>query len=364
MSELEPDEVELRRAGRERALELLYEAEIKDRDVEDLLRDLPLPPAPLAEELVRGVAAHRQRIDETLARRVAPRWSVSRLANVDRAILRLATYELMEATTRSQAIIINEAVILARRFGSDDSPRFVNGVLSAVAAEVRPGASDAVPTEDGGAATASAPVSSVDALVVDLDGVIRHWDEAALPAADAELGLPAGAIAAAAFEPERLERAMRGDLEAAEWSWEVGAQVAKEHGVDPEAVARAFTEVGWRIDEAVMELVAEARRSVPVALLSNASSRLVDDLRRSGILDRFDAVVGSADVGVCKPEPAAFRAVAERLGVGPEDCLFVDDTSENLAGAEAVGMQTVHFTGVDELEQQLTEAGLLTSPRA
>jgi N utilization substance protein B len=135
--DLEPTEAESRRAARERALELLYEAEAKGATVAEVLAGLPLTPDALARELAQGVEAHRDRIDEALARLVAPRWSLARLATVDRAVLRIGAYELFEVPDRSQALIINEAVVLARRFGSDDSPRFVNGVLSSVAAEAR-----------------------------------------------------------------------------------------------------------------------------------------------------------------------------------------------------------------------------------
>jgi putative hydrolase of the HAD superfamily len=351
MSDLEPTETELRRAARERALELLYEAEIKGLDVQDVLDGLPLPPAPLALELVHGVQAHAEQIDELLTRRVAPRWSLARLAAVDRAILRLGTYELLGANDRSQAVILNEAVVLARRFGTDDSPRFVNGVLSAIATEARPQA-PAKPED-------TTPTRQADALIVDLDGVIRHWDNDALTTADRQLGLPRGTIAKVAFDPERLGRAMRGEMNAGQWAAEIGAAVAEAHGVYREAVTVAFSQVGWRIDERVMELVDQVREQVPVALLSNASSRLSDDLRRSGILDRFDAVVGSADIGVCKPEREAFLAATERLGVAPERCMFVDDVEDNVAGASAVGMQARRFRDVDELATDLIEAGLL-----
>jgi N utilization substance protein B len=135
---LEPSGVESRRAARERALELLYEAEIKGAAVGELLAEQPIAPAELATELVRGVEAHRDRIDELLERLVAPKWSLDRLAAVDRSILRLGSYELLAVPERSAALVINEAVVLARRFGTDDSPRFVNGVLSSVASEVRP----------------------------------------------------------------------------------------------------------------------------------------------------------------------------------------------------------------------------------
>jgi N utilization substance protein B len=136
--DLDLTEAEQRRSARERALELLYEAESKDVPVADVVAALPLAPDPLAVELVTGVDAHRARIDDVLGRLVAPSWSLPRLAAVDRAVLRIGAYELFEAHDRSQALVINEAVVLARRFGTDDSPRFVNGVLSALAAEARP----------------------------------------------------------------------------------------------------------------------------------------------------------------------------------------------------------------------------------
>jgi transcription antitermination protein NusB len=138
VSDLQPTEVESRRAARERALELLYEAEAKGATIGELLDEQPIVPAALAVELVRGVDEHRNRIDELVARLVAPKWSLDRLAAVDRSILRLGAYELLAVPERSQALVINEAVVLARRFGTDDSPRFVNGVLSSVASEVRP----------------------------------------------------------------------------------------------------------------------------------------------------------------------------------------------------------------------------------
>jgi N utilization substance protein B len=140
VSDLEPTEIESRRSERERALELLYEAESKGQTGAEVVAALPAAPRPLAVELVEGVDAHRQRIDEVIGRLVAPKWSLGRLAAVDRAVLRIGVYELLAAPDRSPALVINEAVLLARRFGSDDSSRFVNGVLAAAAAELRPNA--------------------------------------------------------------------------------------------------------------------------------------------------------------------------------------------------------------------------------
>ncbi|HEY8523444.1 MAG TPA: transcription antitermination factor NusB [Acidimicrobiales bacterium] len=374
MSDLEPTEVEERRSARERALELLYEAEIKGSGIDDVLAALPVAPAELAVELVRGVAAHSARIDEILARRVAPRWSLARLAAVDRAVLRLGTYELLDRPDRPQAVVINEAVILARRFGTDDSPRFVNGVLSAVAAEVQgdgeaearagePGAARADAGHDADAAPtdpdAETPEPEVEALIIDLDGVIRHWDQDYLAEAEEALGLPAGAIGKAAFDPVRFEPAMNGELTFDEWYTSLGEAVAAEHDVAAEAVSKAFADARWDIDAEVLALVDQVRERVPVALLSNASTRLADDLDRAGITGHFDTVVGSADIGLTKPDAAAFTAAADRLGVPPERCLMVDDLADNVEGARAAGMRAVRFTGVDDLRAALVAAGLL-----
>ena len=351
MSDLEPTEVEERRSARERALELLYEAEIKGSTAEEVLAGLPVAPAELAVELVRGVDAHAARIDEILAERVAPRWTLARLAAVDRAVLRLGTYELLDRPDRTQAVIINEAVVLARRFGTDDSPRFVNGVLSAVAADVRGGSAPDAEEAD--------TQVEAEALVIDLDGVIRHWDEASLAEAEAALGLPAGAIGAAAFDPVRFQPALTGKISFEQWCSSLGEAVAAEHGVAADAVAKAFAETRWDVDAEVLALVDRVHERAPVALLSNASSSVAEDVQRAGLADHFDTVVGSADIGVCKPDAAAFTTAAARLGVPPERCLMVDDLVDNVEGARAAGMQAVQFTDATALADALTDAGLL-----
>lgn len=88
-----------------------------------------------ARELVAGVAARAAELDELVGQH-ARNWRVSRMAAVDRNVLRLAAYELRDTET-PVAVVIDEAVDLARRFGSETSPSFVNGILDAVAREVR-----------------------------------------------------------------------------------------------------------------------------------------------------------------------------------------------------------------------------------
>jgi len=124
--------MEGRREARERALELLYEAEIKDTSSVELISALPIAPDAYSVQLVEGVDEHRVEIDELL-RDHARGWSLERMPAVDRALLRLATYELLHQQEVPVGVVISEAVELASEFSTDDSGRFVNGVLSAIA---------------------------------------------------------------------------------------------------------------------------------------------------------------------------------------------------------------------------------------
>lgn len=125
-----------RHEARERALALLYEAEQRDMAPGDLLADLPVPPDPFAEELVRGVAGAQAELDELLTT-AATNWSLDRMAVLDRAILRIGAFELCHRPEVPVAVVIDEAVELAKAYSTDESPRFVNGVLARIADDTR-----------------------------------------------------------------------------------------------------------------------------------------------------------------------------------------------------------------------------------
>ena len=126
-----------RRAARERALGLLYEAELKDQTPAEVVAALPVAPDAYAAEVAVGVGEHIDEID-ALLRRFAKNWDLDRMPALDRAVLRMATFELGHRPDVPRKVILNEAVELAKTFSTDDSGRFVNGMLSAVADEVRP----------------------------------------------------------------------------------------------------------------------------------------------------------------------------------------------------------------------------------
>jgi N utilization substance protein B len=127
-----------RRAARERALGLCYELEVRELSVDDLLAQQPAPPDEYAVLLVRGVEAHHDDVDEML-RKFSEHWALERMPAVDRAVLRLGAFELGWEPEMPTAVVISEAVELAKLYSTKDSGRFVNGLLSRLASELRPG---------------------------------------------------------------------------------------------------------------------------------------------------------------------------------------------------------------------------------
>ncbi|MFH1663075.1 MAG: transcription antitermination factor NusB [Chloroflexota bacterium] len=126
-----------RRKARITVFQALYEIDFTGHNVDDVVNNL-LADKGLSEEnnafvrqQVSGVILNKQEIDENI-KRFAPAWPINQLPTVDRNILRFAIFELLMDNKVPISIAINEAVELAKKFGSDSSARFVNGVLSSV----------------------------------------------------------------------------------------------------------------------------------------------------------------------------------------------------------------------------------------
>ncbi|MGH3897321.1 MAG: transcription antitermination factor NusB [Pseudonocardiaceae bacterium] len=127
-----------RSKARKRAVDILFESDLRDLNPLALLAERvgapELPPvSDYTVSLVHGVVAHQEDIDRMLGEH-ARGWTVTRMPAVDRAVLRLGVFELLFSDEVDDAVAIDEAIELARSLSTDDSPRFVNGVLGALAA--------------------------------------------------------------------------------------------------------------------------------------------------------------------------------------------------------------------------------------
>jgi N utilization substance protein B len=120
-----------RHQSRERALSILYEAEMKGEPPSRVLESVPVAPDPFVRLLVTGAESRRQRSEELIAAK-AIGWPLDRMAVIDRLVLRLAVSELLDPEGPPPAVVIDEAVELAKTYSTDESGSFVNGILAAI----------------------------------------------------------------------------------------------------------------------------------------------------------------------------------------------------------------------------------------
>jgi glucose-1-phosphatase len=209
--------------------------------------------------------------------------------------------------------------------------------------------------DDGAAARPrrDANVRAVRAVVFDLDGVIRHFDPEHVAGIERAHGIDAGSIEAFAFSSPIIHDVTTGRIRRSEWIAAIG-----EHLGAP-AAAAAWDAQPFTADTELLTLVDELRTAgVVVAILTNGTDTVPEELARTGIDDRFDAVFNSATIGHAKPDVRAFRHVLDALGLDGPEVFFTDDSAPKLVGAEALGMPTHHFTGVARLRMALAAAGL------
>jgi putative hydrolase of the HAD superfamily len=200
----------------------------------------------------------------------------------------------------------------------------------------------------------SVSARSIEAIVFDFDGVLRTWDVRQTHAIESKYDLPKGTVGTLAFEPELADRVVTGVISDRAWREEIAQRATRLYGEKGRyAVVEWAVRLG-DIDHDVRRLIEGLKPTYRVALLSNATSRLDDDLRAHHIDNLFDVVFNTSSIGVAKPSPAVFQHVSETLALAPSQWLFIDDTEENVAAAEAYGVSAHHFRDLATLQAWIT----------
>jgi putative hydrolase of the HAD superfamily len=198
------------------------------------------------------------------------------------------------------------------------------------------------------------PEPELDAVVFDLDGVIRHWNDDELAEVEESFGLQAGEILAVAFAEDLGRAAITGRLTYREWMDTIRERVIGAHGAEVAPALDTWEANVGLVDPDMVFLLRRLRERLPVALLSNGTTRLRRDLHVLDLLDEFDVVFNTAEIGIAKPDEEVFRHVCSELAVDPRRAAFVDDLQVNVDGAASVGMHSHRHT-----DRRSTEAFLL-----
>ncbi len=177
-------------------------------------------------------------------------------------------------------------------------------------------------------------MSAIRVVLTDFDGVVRHWPSAVTASIEDRHGMKRGSLARTAFDPSILDDAITGQMTDSEWRSEVARRLGAE--TDPDtarsAVAAWSTSRGV-VDQAALQVLQAAQCVAALGLVTNATTRLDDDLARLGLTEAFDFVVNSSAVGCAKPSRCFYEHAARRCGCERGAVLFVDDRPEKVEAA-------------------------------
>lgn len=204
---------------------------------------------------------------------------------------------------------------------------------------------------------------SVQAIIFDFGGVFTfEWrTERLLASYDRALGLPNGTVLNRLYTGETWELVSTGKISEDEYLRRIQAAWEGPWPAELEAFKHGRAP-GEGINRRVVRLALALRQQYTLALLSNATPSLRSLLSELHLLDLFDVVVISAEVGLRKPDPAIYSTAAILADADAADCLFIDDRERNVEAAQTLGMRTILFRSATQAQRELLAAGILERP--
>lgn len=199
----------------------------------------------------------------------------------------------------------------------------------------------------------------IKCVFFDFDGVLRNWEYDWATIGDL-YGISLDAFREVAFAPENVVPAVRGEITDEEWRANVGRILKTRFpGRDVEGALEFWSGRTGELAIEVLEIVRECKSKLPVALMTNATSKLNQDLESLGIADLFDHVINASEVGSIKPEPEIYLHALKIARIDPHEAFFTDDMPENVEAAERLGYVGHVFETAEGLRSALVKAGVL-----
>lgn len=187
-------------------------------------------------------------------------------------------------------------------------------------------------------------------ILSDLDGVIRKYPQSRDQHIESKFGLTHGTIYSAAFKNPLLEEAVCGRVKDEAWRSDIKNRIALAYS---EAIAhqavQEWTDFPGLLDNEYLVHIERHFPGIPVAVLTNGTTRLMSDLSALGIQNRFFKIFNSAEIGVCKPNPEIYHHALSELKCQPSDVLFVDDSLSHVQAAHELGFHTHHYTSLEKM---------------
>jgi len=196
-------------------------------------------------------------------------------------------------------------------------------------------------------------------IFLDLDGVIRHWLGTDINLVETRLELQEGALLTVAFSPGLLDRAITGVDTDKRWRENVLTELEIKYGRDSAVtLMRCWENAECQIDRRLLREIKTNFPACKIILTTNATSRLENDLSSANLHQFFHAVVNSSEIGFAKPDKKYFQAALSIARCSISECVYVDDSPENIAAARGLGIKSeLHTSAGQTLHFIRTECG-------
>lgn len=202
---------------------------------------------------------------------------------------------------------------------------------------------------------------TIEVIFFDYGGVIGHVDREAVHRLESAHGLAENDLLRCIYTIPEWKAAERGECDESVWVAAANAAMDEKAGRPVPELHEAWRTTMWRqIDENVVGLAKALRSTHRVAMISNSTLRLEQELLEPlGVHDIFEIVVNSARLGIAKPDTRIYHHAAEQMGVEPAACVHIDDLEPNIEGAIEAGFSAIHYRGdFDSLTASLRALGV------
>lgn len=195
-------------------------------------------------------------------------------------------------------------------------------------------------------------------ILSDLDGVIRKYPNERNLKIEEKFGLPQGSLVKSAFQTPFLEKAVCGHISDENWREEIEKNLTLLSSPEVSRLAMLeWNDFSGIVDYEYLNFLEVRFPKIPVAVLTNGTSRLKSDLSKLNLNDQFFKIFNSADIGFCKPNPKIFHHVVEKLNCKPSEILFIDDSLSHVQAAKELGMKVCHYNSLGDLEKTRKDIG-------
>jgi len=188
-------------------------------------------------------------------------------------------------------------------------------------------------------------------ILIDFDGVLRHWSSKEISCSEDLAGVERGALLSVAFSREFLTPAVLGEITHEEWNRRVGVELTNKYNEDISAqLVLGWSNASWEVNFELAKYMESVADQCKIVLVTNATTKLPSDLECSGLQSFLDNVINSSEVGSAKPDLEIYRRAISVSETTIENSIFIDDSMAHVKAAISLGIDSIqHQNNADTI---------------